>query len=251
MIDGDTGGYTWMQYANDARGMKGWKNNMEAGRTGTFTAIRKVKQGEELLFAYDKGGRGGYWRQWGKKKGAKGEGARGALTTPRAPHTPTPGGRRWQREHGGDGGDEQRGDAHNSGIAQEGNGSDDSNAQRGKRDGEERDGKGGEGGGERKEEGRENSGGVWGERVREGMSTSAERGDGSRASGKGKRKRCDESGSSSGSRRAERNANVKHRASAAVVSELERRLQEARGEVMGVESGGSTWFERGEGGGVT
>ena len=83
------------------------------------------------------------------------------------------------------------------------------------------------------------------------MRMSAERGDGSRASGKGKRKRSAESGGSSGSGGAMRNANVKHRASAAVVSELERRLQEAKGGVMGVESGGSTWFERGEGGGVT
>ena len=68
VIDGDVGGYTWMQYANDARGMKGWKNNMEAGGTGTFTTVRRVRRGEELLFAYDKDGRGGYWKQWGKRK---------------------------------------------------------------------------------------------------------------------------------------------------------------------------------------
>ena len=63
VIDGATGGYTGMQYANDARGMKGWRNNMEVGGTGTFTTVRRVQKGEELLFAYDKGGRGKYWKR--------------------------------------------------------------------------------------------------------------------------------------------------------------------------------------------
>ena len=83
---------------------------------------------------------------------------------------------------------------------------------------------------------------------------SAERESGSRASGKGKRRRNDadvEGGSSSSSGRAVRHANIKHRASAAVVSGLERRLQEVREGTTSVESGGTTWFERGEGGGVT
>ena len=79
----------------------------------------------------------------------------------------------------------------------------------------------------------------------------AEQREGSRASGKGKRKRNVESGSSSSGGRAVRHANVKHRASAAVVSGLERRLQEVQEGMMGVERGGTNWFERGEGGGVT
>ena len=58
-------------------------------------------------------------------------------------------------------------------------------------------------------------------------------------------------GHPSGGRAARHANNIKHRASAAVVSGLERRLQEVREGMMGAGSGGITWFERGEGGGVT
>ena len=58
-------------------------------------------------------------------------------------------------------------------------------------------------------------------------------------------------GHPSGGRAARHANNIKHRASAAVVSGLERRLQEVREGMMGAGSGGINRFERGEGGGVT
>ena len=216
---------------------------MEVGGTGTFTAVRRVRKGDELLFAYDKDGRGGYWRQWGKR-GAMRRGAREApnpsqAPQPQAPHTPNAG--EWRRQ--GDEDDaEQRGSKHD-GVAREKHGPDDGGAWRGGWEAEERDSDGGE---ESKAEGREHSGGVWGERARE-----AELRDSSRASGKGKRKRNVESGSGSSSGRAVRHSNIRNRASAAVVSGLERRLQQVQTGMMGADSGGTTWFERGEGGGVT
>ena len=60
-------GYTGMQFVNDARRMRGWRNNMEFREDGIVTALQRILVGTELLFAYDKGGQGGYWRTWGKK----------------------------------------------------------------------------------------------------------------------------------------------------------------------------------------
>ena len=68
LLDGEgAAGYTGMQFVNDARSMRGWHNNMEFGEDGTVTALQRICLGTELLFAYDKGGRGGYWKTWGKK----------------------------------------------------------------------------------------------------------------------------------------------------------------------------------------
>ena len=67
LIDGEgVAGYTGMQYANDARGMRGWRNNLCLGGMGTLTAMQDIRNGAELLFAYDRRGGGGYWRRWGR-----------------------------------------------------------------------------------------------------------------------------------------------------------------------------------------
>ena len=67
LIDGEgPAGYTGMQYANDARGMQGWRNNMRLGGMGTMTATQGIRSGTELLFSYDRWGEGGYWRRWGR-----------------------------------------------------------------------------------------------------------------------------------------------------------------------------------------
>ena len=60
-------GYTGMQYVNDARRVRGWRNNMGFGEEGIVTALQRICAGTELLFAYDEGGQGGYWKTWGKK----------------------------------------------------------------------------------------------------------------------------------------------------------------------------------------
>ena len=93
-IDGaGAAGYTAMQYANDAKGVKGWSNNMEIGGEGTYTAPRRIRPGDELLFAYDKGGLGGYLEgtgRWGKAE--IGQGGGGESNSPPHPTQPNAGG---------------------------------------------------------------------------------------------------------------------------------------------------------------
>ena len=232
VIDGATGGYTGMQYANDARGMKGWRNNMEVGGTGTFTTVRGVAEGEELLFAYDKGGRGEYWKRWGKRKVATEREGYGAMDPPQTPNTPNPNtGTDEAAEREYEGGERQsKDDEHEKG-----------NQRRRCSEGGSEERARGRGDGEAGEGERERSGGINGKRVR--AMVNADPGPESRSGGK-------RVATSSDMKRAKRNAGVQNRASAAVVSALERRMQQVeygRGEG----GGGGTWFERGEGGGVT
>ena len=54
VIDGRLG-FNGMQYANTARGVAGWTNNLNFGQNATFTALRNIACGQELTFEYDKG----------------------------------------------------------------------------------------------------------------------------------------------------------------------------------------------------
>ena len=252
VIDGSVGGYTGMQYANDARGMRGWKNNMEVGSKGTFTAIKDIRRGQELLFAYDKSGRGGYWRRWGKKKVTKRrEGQR--MTSPQAPHTPNPdaGTRGLQGRETSKGARDGQEAGSARAASRPASGSDRSGGDAVNGEGtkcrrnDECDAQGSVAqGGAGRGDGRESSGGVSGKRVR------AEAGEGSGMGSSGRRKgrRSAEKGGGSGTKG--RGA-VMYRASAAVIGSLERRMQDAGNGSQGMERSGSTWFERGEGGGVT
>ena len=81
-------GYTSMQFANDARRMQGWHNNMELGEEGVLTALQRIERGTELLFAYDKGGQGGYWKRWGKRRKTRARAMVGELTREREQAAP-------------------------------------------------------------------------------------------------------------------------------------------------------------------
>ena len=99
----------------------------------------------------------------------------------------------------------------------------------------------GSGDGTEGEGARERSGGISGKRVRGTANVDT----GSKSGSGGRRV-----ATSSDRKRVKRNAGVQNRASAAVVSALESRMQQVE-YGRGKGGGGGTWYERGEGGGVT
>ena len=53
-----------------------------------MTALQRIERGTELLFAYDKGGQGGYWKRWGKRRKTRARAMVGELTREREQAAP-------------------------------------------------------------------------------------------------------------------------------------------------------------------